>query len=96
MTTDHGLAEARTVRATENRPSERVFVEVTRVAKDGSWTDIRCFTWACSWAKRMRSWPPLWAVEATWSALDLQEQEWDWVRKRDEEKVDAGATEEAL
>lgn len=67
----------------ENRPVERVYVEVTRVAKDGAWVDIRCFTWACSWAKRMTSWPPLWAIEASWGTIDLTEQEWDYDRKRE-------------
>jgi hypothetical protein len=30
-----------------------LFIKVTRVAKDGSWVDIRVFTWAASWAKRV-------------------------------------------
>lgn len=30
-----------------------LFVKVTRVARDGTWCDIRCFTWAVTWAKRM-------------------------------------------
>lgn len=30
-----------------------LFIEVTRVARDGSWCDIRCCTWAVMWTKRM-------------------------------------------
>ncbi len=29
-----------------------VFIEVTRVGRAG-WVDIRCFTWAVMWTKRM-------------------------------------------
>lgn len=29
------------------------FIEVTRMARDGSWADIRVYTWAVTWAKRM-------------------------------------------
>lgn len=30
-----------------------LFIEVTRVARDGSWCDIRVLTWATAWTKRM-------------------------------------------
>lgn len=32
---------------------QRIFIEVTRVARDGSWVDIACHTWAVRWTKRM-------------------------------------------
>lgn len=69
----------------DNRPVERVFIEVTRVAKDESWVDIRCYTWACSWAKRMRCWPPTQTIERAWSNDDLDEQMFDWKCKRIED-----------
>lgn len=31
----------------------QVYIVVTRVARDTSWADLRMFTWAMSWAKRM-------------------------------------------
>jgi hypothetical protein len=69
----------------DNRPVERVFIEVTRVAKDESWVDIRCYTWACSWAKRMRCWPPIQTIERAWSSEDLAEQLFDWKCQRIED-----------
>jgi hypothetical protein len=30
-----------------------MFIEVTRVARAGSWCDIRCYTWAVMWTKRL-------------------------------------------
>lgn len=37
-------------------PNERLFVTVTRVARDGSWADIKCQqpSTGASWAKRQR------------------------------------------
>lgn len=34
------------------RPASRFYIEVTRVAKDGTWADIRVQTWAVMWTKR--------------------------------------------
>lgn len=36
----------------EERLAHRVVIEVTRVARDGSWADIVCSTWAVQWRKR--------------------------------------------
>jgi hypothetical protein len=48
-----------------------VYVEVTRVAKNGTWADIRCYTWASSWAKRQPlPLPPDTTVYA-WTITDL-------------------------
>lgn len=42
-----------------------LFIEVTRVARDGSWCDIRCYTWAMTWTKRMpQGMAPMLASEA--------------------------------
>lgn len=63
---------------------DRVFIEVTRVARDGSWADLRCCTWAVMWTKRQ----PLPLPEGTcgfyWTQrhLDLQEQDWNRERLR--------------
>ena len=35
-------------------PRQRLFVEVTRVAKDGTWADITVRTWAVMWSKRQK------------------------------------------
>jgi len=42
-------------RFVQRHPGARwpLFVEVRRVARDGSWCDIRCCTWAVMWSKRM-------------------------------------------
>ena len=32
---------------------QQIFIEVTRVARDGSWVDIACHTWAVRWTKRI-------------------------------------------
>ncbi len=36
----------------DDEPEKPVYIEVTRVARDGSWADIRCCTWAVAWTKR--------------------------------------------
>lgn len=36
----------------DERPARRLYIEVTRVAKDGTWADIRVQTWAVMWTKR--------------------------------------------
>lgn len=36
----------------EERLASRHLVNVTRVAKDGSWADTFVSNWACGWAKR--------------------------------------------
>jgi hypothetical protein len=61
------------------RPSSRLYIEVTRVAKDGTWADIRVQTWAVMWTKRQ----PLTGGHLPetepfdWTALDLAKQEVD-------------------
>lgn len=54
---------------------KRVFIEVTRCARDGSWVDVACHTWAVRWTKRI----PTSALDATtqpldWTAATLDEQ----------------------
>lgn len=36
----------------QRHPRWPLFIEVTRVGRDG-WVDIRCCTWAVMWTKRM-------------------------------------------
>ena len=74
------------------RPSARVFVEVVRVAKDGSWADCRMFTWACSWSKRMPLFDGQFSDQADltlrdWGPADLAEQEADNVMRLREEGI---------
>jgi hypothetical protein len=64
----------------ECSPRQRVFIRVTRVARDGSWADIACRTWAVEWRKRQ----PLTGGELpgntvphTLTQSDLDEQEAD-------------------
>jgi hypothetical protein len=70
----------------DHRPTERVYGEVTRVAKDRAWADIRCCTWAVMWTKRMPLHDgemPIGTTWQTWDQLDLDAQERDWQAKRD-------------
>lgn len=60
----------------DKRPSARVFIEVTRVAKDGSWADLKCMTWAVMWTNR-HPLPLRFAVKRDWFEGDLHEQEDD-------------------
>jgi hypothetical protein len=71
----------------DRRPAERLFIEVTRVATDGTWADIRVCTWAVMWTKRQKlhdGLPPA-AVHQHWDALELDEQQSDWDDQRKEE-----------
>lgn len=65
----------------ERRPAERVFGEVTRVAKDGTWADFRWYTWAVMWTKRQPVPLPESARERAWSQTDLDEQQSDHMAK---------------
>jgi hypothetical protein len=68
----------------DRRPAERVFIYVTRVARDGSWADIQCHTWAVMWAKRQPLCGgvlPGGAVQRHWNQSDLAEQERDHMAK---------------
>lgn len=74
----------------DERPAHRVYIRVTRVAKDGSWADIVCMTWAASWRKRQ----PLqdgtlpYGRRQNFYLCDLEEQEEDHMAKlREEGKV---------
>ena len=83
MTVERGQ---RYVAYPDERQARRVFIEVTRVAKDGSWADIRCYTWAAMWTKRQ----PLvdgtlrYAVLRDWNQSDLSVQMADWEYERNE------------
>lgn len=67
-----------------HRFADRLFVEVTRTAKDGSWADIKVCTWAVMWTKRQPTpkgtLPD--CVRREWNMADLAHQEADWERKR--------------
>ena len=66
---------------TDRPPRDRVYGVVTRVARDGTWADIRCCTWAVMWSKRMPlkdGEMPLGTSWQTWSQADLDAQERDW------------------
>ena len=67
----------------DRRPSERLFITVNRVAKDGSWADITVQTWAVMWKKRqkLRNGIPPDSVRKWWDQDDLDEQEADHVVK---------------
>jgi hypothetical protein len=62
-----------------HRLSQRVFIEVTRVAKDRAWADIQCQTWATMWTKRqpLRDGNLPAAEPYHWTALDFAKQEVD-------------------
>ena len=67
----------------DRRPAERIYLIVTRKAKNGEWVDVTCHTWATMWTKRM----PIEAVEQTsvvqaWSMDDLDAQMRDADAKR--------------
>jgi hypothetical protein len=70
------------------RPAERLFIEVTRVAKDGTWADLVVCTWGVMWRKRQKlkdGMPPD-STRKWWDGDDLMEQESDWMAKRAEER----------
>jgi hypothetical protein len=66
----------------DDRPCRRLYIEVTRVARDGTWADIRVSTWAVMWTKRQkldaRALPPH-ADLCDWSLDDLIAQEDDHI-----------------
>jgi hypothetical protein len=64
----------------DRRPCERLYLTVTRVAKDGTWADIRVQTWAVMWTKRQQlaadGLPPA-SVLQPWGQSDMERQEVD-------------------
>lgn len=56
------------------------FILVTRVAKDGSWADIRVMNWAVSWGKRLPLPFPMTAgmIKREWDGEDLAAQQKAW------------------
>jgi hypothetical protein len=62
------------------RPCRRLYIEVTRVARDRTWADIRVQTWAVMWTKRQklsaRGRPPM-SEPYEWTTADLNAQETD-------------------
>jgi hypothetical protein len=68
------------------RPKSRVFIEVTRVARDGAWADIRCYTWAVMWTKRQPL-PLDFVVPRDWGMADMEEQEADHIAWLKEEGI---------
>ena len=68
----------------DRRPAERHYIEVTRMARDGSWADIIVRTWAVEWRKRQPLAGGAFAFEHAAhvvTAADLAEQEADHMRK---------------
>ena len=60
----------------DRRLADRLFITVNRVAKDGSWADISCQTWAVCWTKRQPL--PLEFTEPyEFTAADMEAQEAD-------------------
>ena len=72
-----------------HRLAERLFIEVTRVARDGTWADISCQTWAVRWTKRQQLHNGILPSSELyeWTALDFAKQEVDHMAKLREEGV---------
>jgi hypothetical protein len=52
-------------------PDVHVYIYITRVARDGSWADIRCCTWLRGWSKRQPLPLPEGVSPYEWSGEDL-------------------------
>jgi hypothetical protein len=63
----------------KHRPRDLLFLEVRRVAKDGTWADIAVCTWAVMWTKRQQLPLPEGTSRYDWSTADLAAQEADHV-----------------
>lgn len=66
-------------------PADRLFIEVTRVARDQSWADIFVCNWAVGWRKRQplkHGRLPFPAERFDWDRSDLAAQERNWDRAR--------------
>lgn len=64
-------------------PAGDLFIEVRRVARDASWADIACYTWAIMWRKRQplrRGRLPFKAERFDWDSSDLAMQAMAWKR----------------
>lgn len=75
------------------RPSARVYVTVTRVAKDHAWADCRMETAYASWTKRMPLFDGEFSDKAElilrdWTISDLVEAEADNVARCREEQAE--------
>lgn len=68
----------------ERRPAKRTYIQVRRSAKDGSWVDVRCFTWAVYYSCRVPN-PIPDAIEQHWGEKDLKRQEEDHMLMLEEE-----------
>lgn len=66
------------------RLCERVFIEIQRVAKDGTWVDIVACTWAIMWRKRVPlengKLPNTEMNQFEWDISDLNRQEADHMK----------------
>lgn len=73
----------RFVAGSERRPADRLFIEVTRVAVDNTWADIKVCNWAVMWTKRQKlegeRLPG--AVPLRWDRRDIDAQQVDLERK---------------
>lgn len=80
------LAKGQRWRAYPNdRPARQVYISVTRVARDGTWADLVCCTWAALWHKRQPlrlGHLPFPAEPFDWAMSDLSAQEMDWEAAR--------------
>lgn len=66
----------------EDAGEPAVFIRVTRVSPAARWVDIRCHTWAVSWAKRMPIGLPPYLIRRDWGQADLDAQEARWEANR--------------
>lgn len=70
-----------------HRPAERVFITINRVARDQSWVDCTCCTWAVLWTKRIPTFNLLAISERRhWDQIDLNDQQIDHENKLAERK----------
>lgn len=67
----------------DRRPAERLYLTVSRVAKDGTWADLQVRAWAVLWTKRVPVKNLLeFSVESAWSQNEINEQYKDWQVKQ--------------
>jgi hypothetical protein len=55
----------------DHRPRSRLYIEATRVARDGRWADIRVCNCCVMWTKRVRLPLPFETHPCQWTTADL-------------------------
>jgi hypothetical protein len=61
----------------DRRPRDKLFVEVTRVARDGTWADIRVCNCFVMWTKRQPLPLPM-VTPHPWTMADIDHQHAEW------------------